>query len=420
MVDMYGNFVKQDPEHPQKVLIMDTVHGGAIIAERILPLGYKVVCADVYGVSTEELMEDVRKKGATAVRDVPKDHYDLVLAPMHCPDDFLEGSTYDEKLSFSGAVNRLVGSGPTRIEVTGVKGKTSTCYVLAHILDKAGLKVYLHTSRGDGRYFGGTHLVEAFRSIAPTSILVLPDEGYDVVISEVSLGGSAKADISVITNLAEDYGIAKNSRKASCAKAEILTDRINWIMSSEKDIWEKYGKPLSLHTDCIKVVGEPRIGEALEITFRYQGDDHIVKLDGSYLSLQYLQAMDMALSVCKSLNIGLQPVIAGLATFKGVPGRGEIKDENGVWHVTERNPGISHISVGRTMGCLKAMGALDGAFAIVDPVSKKVCDKMRPQQIKDVIDSYGVPVVFTDGINREVPIPEGTKTVIRFIKEGFQ
>ena len=186
----------------------------------------------------------MRSEGAMVTQDVPPDHYDLVMAPMHCPDSFLEGSTYDEKISFSGAVNRLVGKGPFRIEVTGVKVKTSTCYVLAHILDRAGKKVYLHTSRGDGPYVNGIHLIEKFRSIAPTSILVLPTEGFDIIVSEVSLGGSAKADISVITNLAEDYGIAKDSRKASCAKAEIFNDRINWIMSSEKDIWSKYGKPL--------------------------------------------------------------------------------------------------------------------------------------------------------------------------------
>ena len=241
---MFGEFTEQDRTRPQNILIMDMVHGGDIIASRLLPLGYKITCADVYRVSTEELRERMRSEGAMVTQDVPPDHYDLVMAPMHCPDSFLEGSTYDEKISFSGAVNRLVGKGPFRIEVTGVKGKTSTCYVLAHILDRAGKKVYLHTSRGDGPYVNGIHLIEKFRSIAPTSILVLPTEGFDIIVSEVSLGGSANADISVITNLAEDYGIAKDSRKASCAKAEIFNDRINWIMSSEKDIWSKYGKPL--------------------------------------------------------------------------------------------------------------------------------------------------------------------------------
>lgn len=420
MIPMYGDFVKQDPAKPQNVLVMDMVHGGDIIASRLIPLGYRVTCADVYRVSTEELRKRMKDLGAIVSQEVPPAHYDLVMAPMHCPDSFLAGSTYNEKISFSGAVNRLVEPGPFRIEVTGVKGKTSTCYVLAHILDKVGKKVYLHTSRGDGPYFGGMHGIEAFRSIAPTSILNMPKDGYDIVISEVSLGGSGKADIAAITNLAEDYGIAKNTRKASCAKAEILTDRINWVMASEKNIWEPYGKKLNLHTDTIEVVGKPVLGSEMEIEFTYEGARHRTKLNGSYMSLQYLQAMDLALSICKTLHIGLQPVIAGLSTFTGVPGRGEIKEGGGVWYVTERNPGISHISVGRTMECLKRMGALKGAFAIVDPVSKKVCDKMRPQQIRDVLESYGVPCVFTDGVDREVDVPKGTRTVIRFIKEGFQ
>lgn len=417
---MYGEFTQQNTEHPETVLIMDLVHGGDIIGRRLRSLGYRVHCADVYKVSTEELRNGLSSEGIGVSFEVPPADYDLVISPMHCPDTFLEGSTWKERMSFSGAVGRLVGPGPFRIEVTGVKGKTSTCYAIAHILDEAGKKVYLHTSRGDGPYIGGTHVIDSLRSIAPTSILNLPGSGYDVVVSEVSLGGSAKADIAVITNLAEDYGIAKNSRRSSQAKAEVFTDGINIVMENETDIWHSYCNNIEGHRDVIKVTGEPSLGSGLDIGFTYKGKEHRAHLDGSYLSLQYLQAFDMAMSVCAHMDIDAVHIVNALTTFKGVPGRGEIESRDGAWHVTERNPGISHISVGRTLSCLKTMNALENAFAIVDPVSKKVCDKMKPQQIRDVLESYGVEYVFTDGIGRDVEIPRGKTTVIRFVKEGFQ
>ncbi|MGN1045333.1 MAG: coenzyme F430 synthase [Candidatus Methanomethylophilaceae archaeon] len=418
---MYGDFRKQEGDSPEKVLIMDMVHGGDIIARRLLPLGYDVTCADVYGIAKQQLKDELTGLGARVSGPVPKDDYDLVISPAHCPDTFLEGSVFKERMTFSAAVGRLVGKGPFRIEVTGVKGKTSTCYLIAHILDACGRKVYLHTSRGDGPYVGGTHYVEELRSIAPTSILVLPDTDYDVVISEVSLGGSSKANISVITNLAEDYGIAKDSRKASCAKAEIFnTDGVNIVMGSERDVWSAYTDRLELHEDNIRKLNAPGLGEPLRIGYTYDGKEYETELDGSYLSLQYLQAMDMAMTVCSHLHVHPSSVSKALSSFRGVPGRGEISERDGTWYVTERNPGISHISVNRTMECLKEMGALGNAFVIVDPVSKKVCDKMKAHLIRHVLDLYETEYVFTDGVNNDVAIPEGKDTVIRFVKEGFQ
>jgi hypothetical protein len=72
-----------------------------------------------------------------------------------------------------------------------------------------------------------------------------------------------------------------------------------------------------------------------------------------------------------------------------------------------------------TMECLKAMGALDGCFVVVDPVSRKVCDKMKAPFIREVLDGYGVEYVITDGKGEEVDV-SGHKTVVTFIKEAWQ
>jgi len=110
----------------------------------------------------------------------------------------------------------------------------------------------------------------------------------------------------------------------------------------------------------------------------------------------------------------------GLKSFNGVPGRGEISVKDGVSILRERNPGISHMSVERTLSCLQTMNALDDAVLIIDPVSKKVCDKMDKDLIGEVAKKYGVELRITDGLGGEPEVPAGKKTVIMMIKEGYQ
>ncbi len=403
-----------------KVLILDMTHGGAILAERFKKRGDDVTCVDVYHIGTQELKDRVRSMGIRVEETVPQEEYDLHIAPMHCPDMFLGSAVCKERMSFSRAVNMFIDKKTFRIEVTGVKGKTSTCYILAHILSKSGKKVFLHSSRGQGPWEDG-HRIECLKSIAPTSILELPDEGFDCVICEVSLGGSGKADIAVITNLIEDYGIAKNTRKASQAKAEILTDKINIVKDDELDIWKGFGDhKFTTFGKNVTTVGEPSLEKGVTVTFDYKGKKEEVRLDPGYLSLQYLPSFDIVLKICETMDVPREYVIEGITTFKGVPGRGEISKENGRWLIRDRNPGISHMSIDMTLSCLKELDCLNGALAVIDPVSKKVCDKMDVDQMKAVAAKYGVPVEITDGCGSKPTIPSDTKVIIEFIKEGFQ
>lgn len=402
-------------------MILDMTHGGAILAERFLDRGDDVTCVDVYRIASDEVKTDLETAGARVDVAVPQESYDLLVSPMHCPDSFLGSATYSEWMSFSRAVNLFVKDGIFRIEVTGVKGKTSTCYMLAHILDIAGRKVFLHSSRGQGPWIEGRHRIDALKSIAPTSILELPAEGYDCIISEVSLGGSGKADIAAITNLTEDYGIARNTRKASQAKAEIFTDGVNIVRSDEVGVWKSLGhRDFIVYGNNVEPENVPAVGKGVDVSYRYGGRTEHLTLDPGYLSLQYLPSMDLVLEICERMGIPSGAVRNGLSSFRGVPGRGEISKDGDVLHVLDRNPGISHISMDMTLSCLKRMGSLEGAVVVVDPVSKKVCDKMDTDQMAEIASRYGVPIQFTDGSGFRPVIPEGTRTVIEFVKEGFQ
>ncbi len=243
---------------------------------------------------------------------------------------------------------------------------------------------------------------------------------YDAVVCEVSLGGSGKADIACVTNLVDNYGIARNTLKASDAKKDIFTQRgVNIVSSDEMGFWLQYCEELTPYGGRVEVLSEPRLGEPLRIAIEYDGRSEL-DLDGSYMNIEYVNAIDLALEVCHTMGVPRESVVRSLATFRGVPGRGEIFWEGRMTVVRERNPGISHISIGRTLECLERMGALDGALIILDSVSRKVCEKMDKDEITKIVDAYGVPMVISDGDGKRLKIPSGTRLLIEFVKEAYQ
>ena len=403
-----------------KALVFDIIHGGDYIAEELLKRGYDTYCVDVYRYAKQEIKDRVVKMGAHLSEEAPAGDYSILLAPSHCPVNMFlrDDVNIERRITFHEAVGEFIDDDRFRIEVTGVKGKTSLCYMLAHILDRAGKRVFLHTSRGQGPYRNGEHHIERLMSIAPTSLLTLPKGDYDVMVTEVSLGGSGKANIAVITNLLEDYGIAKNTDKASTSKATILTDNINIVESSECDFWREFGKDVIGYGGMVRVNGTPRLGEPLELTIDYDGE-HDVRFGDGFLGLEYIHAIDAALTICEQMHIPKDVMIDALTSFRGIPGRGEISKNDDMWIVTERNPGISHISIDSTLSTLKRMDALDGLTVILDPANRRVCDKLDIDQIREVIDRYDVRLILLKD-DRSIVIPNGTKIVLRLIKEGFQ
>lgn len=402
-----------------KVLVLDMTHGGDIIARRFLAEGDDVTCVDVYRNCPAEKREELIGMDVRVADSVPAGRYDLMVKPAHCPLSFMGDAEAAESISFSQAVGRFIDDRRFRIEVTGVKGKTSTCYLLAKILHDSGRRVLLHSSRGEGPWTDDGHRIERSVSIAPPYLMTLPAGDYDVVISEVSLGGSGRADISLITNLAEDYGIARNTMRASDAKKDVFSDGINIVPEEEADLWSRWCDDLVGYGRRVFRLSEPRLGEGLRVSVDYDGSSEIV-LDGSYISTEYLGAMDAALEVCHQMGIPRDVVLASLESFRGVPGRGEIIRDGGRIIIRERNPGISRLSVERTMQCLSEMDALHDAMVVLDPVSRKVCDKMDAGAISETVGSYGVPMVITKGDGERPEIPGDVKVLIELIKEGYQ
>ena len=403
-----------------RALVLDMTHGGPLIARRLQDEGWDVTCVDVYRNCPAEDRGELEGRGIRVLEEAPAWRYDLAALPAHCPREFLGRAEANEILTFSEAVGRLIDDRRFRIEVTGVKGKTSACYMIAKILHDAGMSVLLHSSRGEGPWTDGGHRIDRRVSIAPPYLMDLAPGDYDAVVCEVSLGGSGRADIACVTNLTDDYGIARNTDRASSAKKDVFNpDGVNIVPEEELPGWRLWHSDLVGYRRRIAVVNRPGLGEPLRLSVDYDGV-HEVDLDPSYVSVGYLGSMDLALEVAHVMGVPRESVLGSLHTFKGVPGRSIITREGGMDVVTERNAGISAVSVEHNLLCLEWMGALDGAFAVVDPVSRKVCEKMDADAIRGIMDRFGVPVAFTEGDGVMPEVPEGTRTLLLFVKEAYQ
>ena len=221
-----------------KVLVVDMTHGGAIIASEFLKIpNFEVYAWDIYstmefkkfGYELEE--KGLKFVGKEGLNDLKLDkNYStesdfILIAPVHCKLESEVNMTHHQAVGFllENKINVPV------IEVTGVKGKTSVVWILKEIF-KDSNPLVLSSLGVEVVEDKEWKLLKQNISITPASIIEAWKlaEGYEVgiCIFETSLGGTGLADVGILTNLAEDYPIANNSRVASDAKLQIFQSRM--------------------------------------------------------------------------------------------------------------------------------------------------------------------------------------------------
>ena len=130
------------------------------------------------------------------------------------------------------------------IEVTGVKGKTSSMGMLKQIfapyrpliLSSLGAEIFEDIGQKKESV-----IIQKNISITPASIIetvkLAEDYDYGPCIFETSLGATGMADVGLLTNIVEDYSIAQNKSKASIAKEQIFQSN---MVCCEYDAFFKY------------------------------------------------------------------------------------------------------------------------------------------------------------------------------------
>jgi len=400
----------------QKVLVLDLTHGGEVLCSEYRKSGAEVTAVDIYHTATPELTGSLAAEGIRVLDTAPAEDFDLAVAPIHCPERLLGAARCGRVISHHEAVGELARFDVPVIEVTGARAKTSACHVLAHILQSQGRRVLLHTSRGLAMIADGERILLRHKvSIAPASILTLSKERHDadVVIAEVSLGGTGVGDVSVVTTIGDNYGIAANTRKAFDGKVQMVSGaKANVVFpEAERDLWRPHVPPeVGITTFGPSGDVDVALPKAIELGHGAKLDVvtkercYHARLPGTFLAASYTTAISSALAAASSLGVGLEEATASLSKFKGVPGRGELIREAGCYAIRERNPGVSAGSIDWNIKVLEEVYGQDDIGLVLDPVSQKVCEKLDLDDVNRALASRpsvkGRYIINMPGINR--------------------
>ena len=422
------------------ILVIDLTHGGVKIAVSLAKKGKSVYCHDIYGTlnDIDSRMLDIYNVELIELEDLKNFKGELkVIYPIHLPLSNDDIRQYNPDLDYTftthhEAIGEILtdwGSDIDKIEITGVKGKTSCVFMLKEIfIDENPL---ILSSLGALLYEDKKEIIlQKNISITPANIketidlayrLVNPICGgeiknqiYNCTIFESSLGACGIADVGLLTNIVEDYPIAKNRLSASIAKKQIFNCR---IVCCEKESFDKYYKDVehekinsfSLNDNTAHVYAED-VKYSLDETvlcicyknIKTKNDEIIngkIKIKtfapGHHHVLNVLGVVAVALS----LNIDKNKIIEGLGNYRGIPGRTNKKIIENITVIEEINPGINTKAIEASIDMLKNKSeyiiSIGGDYGIT-------CEEINEDEVAKLIDSLDLDIVLTGDVGKSI------------------
>ncbi len=406
-----------------KVLVVDMTHGGLLISSEFMKIHHNEVLAlDIYKSMDSSSVEEFKNKGLTFIKSLEDINHlvqsDLtIVAPVHCKLDHDVTLTHHEAVGFllKDKINIPV------IEVTGVKGKTSIVWMLKEIFkDKKPL--VLSSLGVEVVENGEWKVLKRDISITPASIIeawkLAQNYEKGICIFETSLGGTGLADVGILTNLAEDYPIANNSRTASEAKRQIFKSKAVAceIESYNSKYSEFYGKTnafgnssnskKSSNLTASKIqFGFDKTNFHIDIISFRTSKNHM--LNGSFEVSTFAPApihiTNVLAAVCASLTIGvpIEKIKKGLNNFNGVKGRTSITEQNGVRIIEEINPGLNVTSVKKAISMVKTMDQVGIIFGGKYGVTCEEIDEESVSDVLEIIDE-DIPLILVDELGASI------------------
>jgi UDP-N-acetylmuramyl pentapeptide synthase len=360
-----------------KIAVLDTIHGAAVIAQRMADCGLEAEALEVYHHSPS--IED----------------FDLVAAPVHLPasNPVLEQALKSRKriITHHQAVGELLmpgleqdknqDPGLTIFEITGTHSKTSTALLLARILSFEKTAVS-HTSSGLEIWQGGEpRLLQKGLSITPGNVIPALDaarsQRADVLISEISLGGTGLADFAVLTSFKGDYLVAKGRKWASTAKLQMLS-------------LAKEGARLAANTDT---------GISPDISFGRKGmvqaGPRSLAIGGENVPLAlspdldfpgYETAITAAAAAASAAGCSARGIAAAMEGFDGFSGRMKVIRRDGCTIFDSSNSGLKVMDVRSALDrCCGSSGERLAVAVVAGEDSETVCEGMDVPALVDLL-----------------------------------
>ncbi len=395
---------------------------------------------------------------------------DLIINPIHSPlniSNLLDEASEDlkldinEKNQFSNSFEILSHHTATKlvlsswrekakkenvdcIEITGVKGKTSVAYMLKEIMLEIEKNTLLLSSLGAHLFINDHNRSEVEDIVLMKNISITPANiintiqyanninpkhshedslNYDAAIFENSLGVCGLGDVGVLTNIVENYTIAKGSSNARNAKkqvfncpmvvieeetlkehypkeSEIFSGRINTfsIYDSSSNVFAQsidYNlnqSKIKVRYHDLKVLGNEELknGEIIIKTFA-PGRHHV------------LNALT-ALTVALTLGIDDEAIQKGLENFNGIEGRTHLTKMGDSIIIEEINPGINTKAIESSIGMIRN---IEDYHIIIGGRYGITCEEIDEDKLSDFLNAYmmenpDVNLILTDELGLSI------------------
>lgn len=339
-----------------RILVLDTIHGGAELAAALRDAGHEADEVDVYRGKTGIPLEEA------LVRT-----YDLVTAPVHLDPDHPLLAEHGPTVSHHEMVRRVLGDRLPHpfIEITGARGKTTTAHALASLLTGPGI---LHTSTGTYRYPGRERLWR--RSITPASLIPAVREAERIggwLVAEESLGVSGAGDVAVLTS-PDDYPVAAGKKSAIAEKCRLLARAPRFVLPPGIEM------PGGVRADSI-------VSFAGEVC-RYSGSGVAGSFENPLATLAGYRT-PLALAAATACVLGIDP--APLAGFAALPGRMAARWEGDLLVVDNANSGTNMATTVEAARYARELSGGAPLTLVIGEEARAVCEGFSKEDIRRTV-----------------------------------
>lgn len=236
----------------------------------------------------------------------------------------------------------------------------------------------------------------------------------NVLFSNHLLGATGIGDVGLLTNIIEDYPIAKNKSSASIAKKQIFNCS---IVCCEKESLDKYynkithdkinsfslnDKTANLYIDAVDYSLDETKMDIIYSDIKTKNGEVIngkitIKTfaPGPHHVLNVLGVVGTALS----LNVDKNKIINGLKNYKGIPGRTNMKPVKNITVIEEINPGINTKAIEASINMLPDSStyiiSIGGDYGIT-------CEEIDENSVSELIDNLNKEIILTGGVGKSI------------------
>ncbi len=427
-------------------LVIDLTHGGVKIATSLAKKGENVLAYDLYNTLKSKDSEMLHNYGVRLIQleDLGNCKEEInVIYPIHMPLTFSEIKKHNPQLNYTfkthhEAVKDLLkgwGEDFIKVEVTGVKGKTTSVFMLKEILiDENPL---ILSSLGALLYDDKKEIIlKKDISITPANIKETIDLAYKIAnpiceiaegkvesenkrkynsaIFESSLGVSGIGDVGLLLNIMENYPIAKNQSTASEAKKQVFRcpcvciqketmdeyysdikhDNINSFSPNDTssnlfitDVnYSLDQTTLELCFRNVKTIKSNVISGEMKLKTFAPGPHHISNVLGVVLT-------------CLCLEIDKDKIIKGLENYKGILGRTNKKTIENSTVIEEINPGLNTQAIKESINMISNLNdyyiSIGGDYGIT-------CEEIDEEKLTNFLNTLTADIILTGELGSSI------------------